>query len=62
MKAENVIEKKRVPDCPQCGPDGKKAVYSKRFDASYCPRCGIWLEETCDDPECEFCRQRPDKH
>jgi len=30
-------------------------------DSHFCPLCNIWLEGTCDDPECGFCPTRPEK-
>ena len=33
--------------------------YSDKYDAYYCNACNIWLEDKCDDPECEFCPKRP---
>jgi hypothetical protein len=42
--------------CNRCGEQGH---YSLNYDASYCPRCDRWLEGTCRDPRCRFCRPRP---
>jgi hypothetical protein len=33
--------------------------YSEEYDAYFCPICNIWLEDRCNDPECEFCNIRP---
>lgn len=30
-------------------------------DAMYCPRCDMWLEPKCSDPDCDFCHRRPDR-
>ena len=30
------------------------------YDAHYCPKCKIWFEEKCPDPECDFCYNRPE--
>lgn len=38
-----------------------KKVLNKQYDAFYCELCNKWLEKKCDDPNCEFCKQRPDK-
>jgi hypothetical protein len=39
--------------------DNCKKEYSGRYDAYYCETCNRWLEDTCDEPECEFCAGRP---
>lgn len=41
-----------------CGHDRR---YSEEYDSFYCPICMNWLEKKCKDPDCEFCRKRPDK-
>lgn len=33
--------------------------YSEKYDCYYCESCNNWLEDTCDDPNCEFCKDRP---
>jgi hypothetical protein len=44
-----------------CGHDCEKnAVHSEEYDAYYCESCNKWLEDKCDDAECEFCVLRPD--
>lgn len=35
--------------------------YSERWDAYYCNKCDAWIEDRCGDPDCEFCRDRPEK-
>jgi hypothetical protein len=30
------------------------------FDAFYCKDCDIWLEGACPDPECCYCKGRPE--
>jgi hypothetical protein len=35
--------------------------YSQKHDAYYCEKCDKWLEGNCRDPECEFCRDRPER-
>jgi hypothetical protein len=32
--------------------------YAPAFDAFVCPKCDEWLEPTCPDPGCGFCRRR----
>lgn len=57
-------ELRRVSDkespyvCPHCG---KRTSFNCQFDAYYCPNCDIWVEEKCDNPNCEYCSNRPDK-
>jgi len=36
-----------------------KQTYSEQYDAYYCESCNTWLEDRCDDPECEYCTTRP---
>jgi hypothetical protein len=35
--------------------------YSKQYDAYYNPTTNEWTESKCDDPNCEYCMNRPDK-
>ena len=42
--------------CPFCG---SKDKYNSRYDAFYCDKCDRWLEETCEDPHCDYCATRP---
>lgn len=35
--------------------------YSARWDAYYCSECDKWFEGVCGDPDCEFCRGRPER-
>lgn len=35
--------------------------YSEEYDAFYNEETNEWLESTCDDPECEYCRTRPER-
>lgn len=44
-------------NCTTCG---NRKELAERWDAYYCPSCNEWLEATCDDPECGFCRNRPE--
>jgi len=34
--------------------------YFYKYDAVCCPRCNIWTETKCNDPNCEFCKNRPE--
>lgn len=44
--------------CVGCG---APRVYAVAFDAYLCMRCNQWVEPACDDPDCEYCRHRPEK-
>ena len=35
--------------------------YSQLYDAIYDDVTLEWLERKCEDPECEFCAERPEK-
>ena len=37
------------------------AQLSEKHDSYFCPRCEEWIEDKCDDSDCEFCSNRPDK-
>lgn len=30
-------------------------------DAVFCPDCDVWLETVCSDPDCDYCRRRPER-
>lgn len=36
--------------------------YCAKYDSYYDPKTGEWSEEKCDDPDCVFCNNRPDKY
>lgn len=38
-----------------------KSKYSEKYDSYYCIDCNRWIEPKCSDPNCEFCKDRPDK-
>lgn len=40
---------------------GKRGDHDERHDAYFCSDCNKWLESGCDDPECSFCKDRPEK-
>jgi methionyl-tRNA synthetase len=44
--------------CSETGCEHGRAR-NEEYDAYYCPRCGMWLEPRCGDPECEMCGDRP---
>ena len=33
--------------------------YDLKYDAFYCSICNIWLDSTCSDLNCEYCKNRP---
>jgi hypothetical protein len=35
--------------------------YSTKHDAYYDAATGKWLEKPCGDPNCDFCRDRPEE-
>ncbi len=43
-------------NCPKCK---TKGFYAVRFDAFLCMTCDTWLEPNCQDPNCEYCKDRP---
>lgn len=47
-----------IMTCKKCG---TKLEHSQEHDAFYCPKCNEWAEKRCWDPDCEFCRGRPEK-
>jgi len=53
-----VDTKHRTPTC-KCG--WAAVNYSIEFDAHYCPLCGEWVDHVCADPDCAFCKDRPEK-
>jgi len=46
--------------CGCCEATNAKRQYSEQYDAYYCQQCRKWLESMCDDPNCEFCNERPE--
>lgn len=41
--------------------DTKPLAYSEEYDTYYNEETNEWVEDKCDDPNCEFCVNRPDK-
>jgi len=44
-----------------CDCGSRQRAFSQEHDVYYCHPCNKWLEEKCDDEECEYCRARPPK-
>ena len=36
-------------------------MYSDKHDAYFDPDTDTWDEPKCSDPECEYCKDRPEK-
>lgn len=43
---------------PDLGPN---KYYSERYDAFFNSETDQWLDSQCDDLECEYCKDRPEK-
>lgn len=48
----NLVNQKCICDTPQ-------KLYNMEFDTNYCESCNSWLEDKCNDINCEFCKNRP---
>ena len=35
-------------------------ILDKKHDAYYCTGCGKWVDDICGNPDCRFCKNRPD--
>lgn len=44
-----------------CSCNEKIREYSFFYDSYYCRKCGLWVESTCKHPNCQFCKDRPEK-
>ncbi|WML48750.1 hypothetical protein RCG23_00990 [Neobacillus sp. PS3-34] len=44
-----------------CNKCSTSLVYYEDFDAYFCPKCNLWTEAACDDPDCIYCPNRPEK-
>lgn len=44
---------------PEC--DHEDQERSEVYDSYYCVQCLEWLESKCGDPNCDFCKNRPEK-
>ena len=38
-----------------------KIEYSEEYDSDYDVEANEWLEKKCSDPNCEFCKNRPER-
>lgn len=43
--------------CTECNSEIK---YCNKYDSYYCESCNTWLESLCEEPDCEYCRHRPE--
>jgi hypothetical protein len=59
LSNENITMTDRVPICPIN--IEHVVMLSDKYDAYTCIQCDIWLEKRCKDPECEFCKDRPER-
>ena len=48
-----------MENCLNCSND--KISYDEKHDSAYCEACDVWLEDTCGDENCFYCKDRPDK-
>lgn len=44
-----------------CDTCGSRKVYYEKYDAKFCPQENKWLENNCFDPQCDYCKNRPEK-
>lgn len=35
--------------------------YNEEHDSEFCAACDEWREDSCSDPNCEYCLARPEK-
>lgn len=42
-----------------CSVCGGRTTHIERCDAYACLSCNRWEEDSCSDPDCEFCTKRP---
>lgn len=60
-REENFENENIILDEDLCDTCKNKIYYSVVHDAYFCISCDKWLESACEDPECRFCSDRPDK-
>lgn len=39
---------------------GARFSYHELYDAYFCSECNVWKEKACTDPNCSFCKNRPE--
>lgn len=44
--------------CKKCN---NPLIYYEKYDAFFCAYCNEWVEEKCENPYCEYCKNRPDR-
>ncbi|AOV09244.1 hypothetical protein BI350_13235 [Sporosarcina ureilytica] len=59
MKDGEVYDSHEVANC--CIICLNPLAYNDEYDAHFCTTCDEWREETCIDPTCEYCLERPKK-
>jgi hypothetical protein len=56
------MTEKAVKRHPHCGVPGHGPAHRfAAIDCYACMQCDEWLEEKCTDPDCEFCKRRPER-
>ena len=61
---EVIINWKRIEgfildeECDKCH---NLLILYEKYDAYFCASCNEWKEDTCANPNCEFCKDRPEK-
>lgn len=50
--------KKKGMKCDKCL---QLAKFSEHWDCYFCPKCNMWLEDKCYEPDCPYCKDRPEK-
>lgn len=59
MKDEQILEWSELLDrCIECL---HQLNYNEEYDSEFCSTCDEWREESCLDPDCEYCLARPEK-
>lgn len=53
------IASAELSGCDGCNECASELRYNEQYDAYYCTRCDTWLEDQCEDSECNFCPSRP---
>ncbi len=49
-----------IYDEDKCEKCNNSLIYSEKYDAIFCAYCNEWIERRCGDPNCDFCKDRPD--